>query len=82
MAFILTAELIIIGSLALWPRLRTTVQAKIASTGEGVAAAAGCARARCSRGLPSLRPAPDPSIEFRPTHRRHVASHGPPPLGD
>jgi hypothetical protein len=39
MAFILVAELAILGSLALWPRLRTTVQSKLASMGEGVAAA-------------------------------------------
>lgn len=39
MAFILTAELIILGSLALWPRLRMTVQSKLASMGEGIATA-------------------------------------------
>jgi hypothetical protein len=41
--FVLGFELVLLGALALWPKLRTTVQAKLASIGEGVAAAAGCA---------------------------------------
>lgn len=38
---LLGVEYIVLGGLALWPRLRTVVQAKLASMGEGVAAAAG-----------------------------------------
>lgn len=43
---VLGVEWLLLGSLSLWPRLRTFVQGKLASMGEGVAAAAGCARAR------------------------------------
>jgi hypothetical protein len=41
--FALGLELVVLGGLALWPRLRTAVQFKFASIGEGVAAAAGIA---------------------------------------
>jgi hypothetical protein len=40
---LLGVEYLVLGSLALWPRLRTFVQATLASMGEGIAAAAGCA---------------------------------------
>jgi hypothetical protein len=41
--FILCTECALLGGLALWPGLRASVQARLASMGEGVAAAAGIA---------------------------------------
>lgn len=38
---IMSAECVVLGCLAFWPGLRTTVQARLASIGEGVAAAGG-----------------------------------------
>lgn len=48
---VLGAELLLLGTLALWPKLREVVQSRLASMGEGVATAAGYDA--CRRAAPS-----------------------------
>ena len=70
----------VLGALALWPKLRRTVHARLASIGEGVATAAGIAAllgARDSAQILALAQSTFRSVSIDKLEPKHLASNTP-----